>query len=151
MELRQVRDRLAREQGEHSTTATLLAILQALEKSTAGALDTWQVSRALVQAGDQRLHNDGILSSWSSVDRVPISTGSVTSGGKRRADTGAELHRARLKAEKLAKQLQNNANKAHATQKRILSEVCKAESVPRQPDTSLYLLSTPQLEASGSA
>jgi hypothetical protein len=33
------------------------------------------------------------------------------------------------------------------TQKRILSEVCKAESVARQPDTSLYLLSTPQLEA----
>ncbi|MEU4192922.1 helix-turn-helix transcriptional regulator [Kribbella sp. NPDC026611] len=103
-ELRQVRDRLAREAGDRSTAGALLASLRDLEDTTADALETWQISRALVDASEQRIENDSALSTWNTEERP---TFAQRPAGRHRADTGVELSRARDRIEELARALGN--------------------------------------------
>jgi transcriptional regulator with XRE-family HTH domain len=107
-ELRQLRDRLAREQGDQSTSGRLLLALRALETTTVDAFDRWQLNKALVEAGEQRLHNDGVLSTWSSTDFGLVPAAEQFGIGKHRASTAAELDRARRRAEDLARKLQSH-------------------------------------------
>jgi transcriptional regulator with XRE-family HTH domain len=66
-ELRQVRDRLDADQ--KAATALENFTLQVVVGSTADAYERLQLSYALLGAGEQRLHNDGELSTWKETVR----------------------------------------------------------------------------------
>ncbi|TCC33899.1 transcriptional regulator [Kribbella capetownensis] len=79
-ELRQVRDRLDADQ--KSATALENFTLQVMAGSTADAYARLHVARALLGAGEQRLHNDGELSTWKETVRPSRSVLSKQGSGK---------------------------------------------------------------------